>query len=125
LLLAQSVSGVENCRPLVFEEREQASCSSWIRGAFSGMVWSIPLKVDRIQPLWREFAPALPVLRLECLQAGGDLPMAIDWNQMHTVESFRVPDSLDQLTCDRHACSFVTINSADDGLGDRKLGDVG
>ncbi len=44
---------------------------------------------------------------------------------MYTVESFRVPDSLDQLTCDRHACSFVTINLVDDGFGDCKLGDLG
>jgi hypothetical protein len=70
-------------------------------------------------------SPRSPALCLDRLQAGGDLPIAIDRNEMHTVESFRVPDSLDQFTCDRHACSFVTINSADDGLGDRKLGDLG
>ena len=44
---------------------------------------------------------------------------------MHTVESFRVPDSLYQLTCDRHACSFVTIDLVNDGFGDSKLGDLG
>ena len=69
--------------------------------------------------------PRLRTLCLERLQAGGDLPVAIYWDEMHTVESFRVPDSLDQLTCDRHAGSFVTANSANDGFGDRKLGDLG
>ena len=44
---------------------------------------------------------------------------------MHTIESFRVPDSLDQLACDRHASFFVTINLPDDGFGDGKLGDLG
>ena len=29
---------------------------------------------------------------------------------MHTVESFRVPDLLDQFTCDCHACTRPVIN---------------
>lgn len=59
------------------------------------------------------------------LQLAGHFPIAIDWNEVNTVECLRFSKQGDEFTCNRNPGISIGIESADDAFRYSQLRHLG